>query len=181
MGILLGFGGSMIRDILLNTDINALIHGKYITTAAIASIIGALLGDRLLRPMWVFTGLDTLTMGLFAVIGTEKALLFGMPVSSSLFIGTLTAVGGGIIGDILTGEKPDIMSRGPWSTSIALVTASWFIIWFQRDFVRFAEFSSVILCVTLRGLAIWRGWEAPHTEHLKPKTWIQRTKKDSAN
>jgi uncharacterized membrane protein YeiH len=43
VGILLGFGGSMIRDILLNTDINALVHGRYITTAVIASIIGALL------------------------------------------------------------------------------------------------------------------------------------------
>lgn len=181
MGILLGFGGSMIRDILLNTDINALVHGRYITTAVVASFIGALLGDRLLRPTWMFTLLDTIVMGLFAVIGTEKALLFGMPISSSLFIGTLTAVGGGIIGDVLTGEKPDIMSRGPWSTSIALVTASWFIIWFQQDYVRFAELSSVVLCVTLRGLAIWRGWEAPHTEHLKPQTWIQRTKKDTAN
>jgi uncharacterized membrane protein YeiH len=33
VGILLGFGGSMIRDILLNTDINALVHGRYKTTA----------------------------------------------------------------------------------------------------------------------------------------------------
>lgn len=73
VGILLGFGGSMIRDILLNTDINALVHGRYITTAVIASIIGALLGDLLLKPMWLFTMLDATVMGLFAVIGTEKA------------------------------------------------------------------------------------------------------------
>jgi uncharacterized membrane protein YeiH len=83
----------MIRDILLNTDINALVHGRYITTAVIASIMGALLGDLLLKPRWLFTMLDATVMGLFAVIGTEKALLFGMPISSALFIGTLTAIG----------------------------------------------------------------------------------------
>ena len=178
VGILLGFGGSMIRDILLNTDINALVHGRYITTAVIASIIGALLGDFLLKPMWLFTMLDATVMGLFAVIGTEKALLFGMPISSALFIGTLTAIGGGIIADLLTGVKPDVMSRGPWSASMALVSACWFIIWFEQGYVRFAEFSSIALCVLLRGMAIWRGWEAPHAEHLKPNTWIKRKSKD---
>ena len=180
VGILLGFGGSIIRDILLNTEINALVHGRYITTAVVASIIGALLGDRLMRPMWLFTILDATTMGLFAVIGTEKALLFGMPISSALFIGTLTAIGGGIIADLLTGVKPDVMSRGPWSASMALVSACWFIIWFEQGFVRFAEISSIAMCVLLRGMAIWRGWEAPHADHLKPNTWIKRKPKEDS-
>jgi hypothetical protein len=40
--------------------------------------------------------------------------------------------------------------------------------------LRFAEISSIGLCVLLRAMAIWRGWEAPHAEHLKPNTWIKR-------
>ena len=83
-------------------------------------------------------------------------------------------VGGGIIADLLTGVKPDVMSRGPWSASMALVSACWSIIWFEQGFVRFAEISSIALCVLLRGMAIWRGWEAPHADHLKPNTWIKR-------
>jgi uncharacterized membrane protein YeiH len=102
-----------------------------------------------------------------------------MPISSALFIGTLTAIGGGIIADLLTGVKPDVMSRGPWSASMALVSACWFIIWFEQGHVRFAEVSSIALCVLLRGMAIWRGWEAPHADHLKPNTWFKRTKPDA--
>ncbi len=184
MGVILGFGGGIIRDVFLNTSINALTHGKYVTTVTIAALIGALLGDRLMRPVWVFLTLDALVMGLFVVIGTEKALIFGMPTSSAIFIGTLSAIGGGIFGDLLMGRTPEVMARGPWQASVALACAIWYVIWARQDLVQFAEISTLVLAVGIRGMSLWRGWDAPTLEPINPAV-IRRalknpTKKSSA-
>ena len=49
-----------------------------------------------------------------------------------------------------------------------------------RDILLNTEISSIALCVLLRGMAIWRGWEAPHADHLKPNTWIKRKPKEDS-
>ena len=146
------------------------------TTVMICTVIGSVVGHHLLKPMWLILILDALVMGLFTVIGTEKAFLYGMPLSSSIFIGTLTAIGGGIMSDILLGQRPDIMSRGPWSASIALVCASWFVLLSEQGFRGFAEGSTVLLAVGIKAMALWRGWEAPMPEHLVSTQWIRRTR-----
>jgi uncharacterized membrane protein YeiH len=173
VSVLMGFGGSMLRDILLNAPINALTHGRYMTTVMVCTILGAMIGNRLLQPTWLILMLDALVMGLFAVIGTEKAYLFGMPTSSSIFIGTITAIGGGILADLILGQRPDIMSRGPWSASIALVCACWFVVAYAQGWRGFAEVSSIALAVLLKGMVLWRGWEAPMPEHLTSVGWIR--------
>lgn len=173
VSVLMGFGGSMLRDILLNAPINALTHGRYMTTVMVCTILGALIGNRLLQPKWLILMLDALVMGLFAVIGTEKSYLYGMPTSSSVLIGTITAIGGGIMADVLLGQRPDIMSRGPWSASIALLCAGWFVVAYGHGWRGFAEVSSIALALFLKGMVLWRGWEAPMPEHLKSVGWIR--------
>lgn len=175
LGILFGFGGGMIRDILLNTQINALVHGYYLTAVAISSIIGALIGDRIQQNGFLFTLLDSVVMGLFMVIGTEKAINYGMPTSSAIFIGVLTAVGGGIIGDLLTGELPSVMARGPWIASAATLGAISFVVldpYFTRTTV---ELTAILLTIVIRMLSHQRGWEAPTPDDLKPSRWTKKT------
>lgn len=177
MGMLLGFGGSIIRDLLLDAPINPLIQPFHVPVAAGSAIIGAVFGQRILEPKQLFYALDALVIGMFVVIGAEKALIYNMPIGSVIFIGTLTAIGGGILGDILTGNKPDIMTRGPWLASSAFLGAIWFVIWYEQGFIQFAELSTIVIVIAMRGLSLWRGWEAPTPEDLKPKAWVARTKR----
>ena len=177
MGMLLGFGGSVIRDILLDAPINPLVKSQHVPTAAASAIIGAIFGQQILKLKRVFYTLDALVIGMFVVIGAEKALIYNMPIGSVIFIGTLTAIGGGILGDVLTGQKPDIMSRGPWLASSAFLGAIWFVIWYEQSFIQFAELSTIIIVIAMRGLSLWRGWEAPTPEDLNPKVWVERTKR----
>lgn len=177
MGIMLGFGGSIIRDILLNVAVNPLAHGRYMTTAVISAIVGALFGSRILRHKRIFYSMDALVTGMFVVIGAEKALIMHMPISSVIFIGTITAIGGGLIGDILLGQQADLMSRGPWSASVALVGAIWFTIVYKFGYVGLAEVTTVLVVLFFRGMALLRGWQAPTPEDLNPKTWVERTKR----
>jgi uncharacterized membrane protein YeiH len=177
MGMLLGFGGSIIRDLLLNAPINPLMQSRYVPTAAFFSIVGAVIGNQILKFKKVFYGLDAVVIGMFVVIGAEKALIFGMPLGSVIFIGTLTAIGGGILGDVLTGKTPDIMSRGPWLASVALFGAIWFVFWYELGVIQFAELSTIAIVIAIRGMSLWRGWDAPMPDDLKPKVWVERTRR----
>jgi uncharacterized membrane protein YeiH len=177
ISVTMGVGGSIIRDLFLNTDLNVLVHERYMATVMVCTLIGVFLGKWLLQPLWLILMLDALVMGAYVVMSTEKSFLFGMPTASSIFIGTVAAIGGGILSDVLLGNQPDIMSRGPWSASIAFVCAIWFTLFATLGFINFAEISTVVLAVGIKGMALWRGWEAPMPEHLYPTEWIRRTRR----
>ena len=65
--------------------------------------------------------LDSLAMGFFAVAGTYKALLFNASILVAVLLGVITAVGGGILRDIVARRTPAIFTGGPlYATATAL-------------------------------------------------------------
>ena len=101
IGIATGFGGGLIRDVLLAEIPAALSDNWYLLVATGAALLGMLLERVFSRLRHLITGLDALTIGLFGAIGTTKALAAGLPVVPSVFVGALSAVGGSILRDLL--------------------------------------------------------------------------------
>lgn len=70
----------------------------------------ARLGERVkLGPAYLIA--DALTLGCFAVSGTAKALQFQIAPVPAALMGVTTAVGGGVIRDILVNEVPTVLRR----------------------------------------------------------------------
>ena len=101
IGIATGFGGGLIRDVLLAEIPAALSDNWYLLVATGAALLGMLLERVFSRLRHLITALDALTIGLFGAIGTTKALAAGLPVVPSVFVGALSAVGGSILRDLL--------------------------------------------------------------------------------
>jgi uncharacterized membrane protein YeiH len=59
----------------------------------------------------------------FAVIGAEKALEFGLGVGPAILLGGVTGVGGGVIRDALVGEIPSVLRADLYAIP-ALVAAA---------------------------------------------------------
>ncbi|MCD2441984.1 TRIC cation channel family protein [Agromyces sp. SYSU K20354] len=112
VGIVMGFGGGIIRDLLLNVPIGALQSNWYLTTAVGASLIGMLLAAPLQRLSAVIVGLDAIVIGMFGALGTSKALALGLPELPAIFVGVAAAVGGGILRDMLMSLPVAIMHVG---------------------------------------------------------------------
>lgn len=112
VGIVMGFGGGMTRDLLLNQPIGALQSNWYLVTAVAASLVGMLLAAPLQRLNGVIVGLDALVIGMFGAFGTTKALDLGLPVLPAVFVGVAAAVGGGILRDMLMSLPVAIMHVG---------------------------------------------------------------------
>ncbi|MEZ3161074.1 TRIC cation channel family protein [Microbacterium sp. BWT-B31] len=112
IGIVMGMGGGLIRDLLLNVTPTTLQSDWYLVTAAGAALIGMLLAGVFRRLNGIIVGLDALVIGLFGAFGTSKALALGLPIAPAIFVGVCSAVGGGILRDMIMGLPVAIMHVG---------------------------------------------------------------------
>ncbi len=117
-------GGGVLRDLCIGAIPPAgLADWRYLVTAlAAAALTMASRGlvERLAHPVTLF---DTLGLGLFAVTGAQKALLFGANAEVAVLMGMATAVGGGVARDVLLNRVPVILRREIYA-SAALVGAA---------------------------------------------------------
>jgi uncharacterized membrane protein YeiH len=56
--------------------------------------------------------LDGLGIGAFAIVGLQTARSAGYDLSAAILIGIVTAVGGGVLRDLLVHREPDIFRPG---------------------------------------------------------------------
>jgi len=85
IGILLGMGGGLIRDLLLGLTPATLQSNWYLITATLASIVGMLLSGIFQRLNRAIVMLDAVVIGLFGAFGTSKALALGMPAVPAMW------------------------------------------------------------------------------------------------
>ena len=112
IGIMIGMGGGLIRDILLGQTPATLQNNWYLLTATGASLLGMLLAGLFDRLNKVIVVLDAVVIGMFGAFGTSKAIAFGIPPVPAVFIGACAAVGGGVLRDMLMGLPTAIMHVG---------------------------------------------------------------------
>jgi uncharacterized membrane protein YeiH len=104
-----GMAGGMLRDIVLGrTPPAALIDPTYILVTTITGISVFYLYPNIKSLLGLFLKFDALGLGVFSIIGATIALNsgYGLNLLIMMFAGVITAVGGGIVRDVLVNEKP---------------------------------------------------------------------------
>ena len=160
-------GGGVLRDVCIGAIPPAgLGDWRYLAIAMVAGVLtlaSRSVVDRLAHPVVLF---DTLGLGLFAVTGAQKALLAGMNAEVAVLLGMVTAVGGGVMRDVLLNRVPVILQREIYA-SAALVGAGievagerlgWASSW--RTWVALSA------CFLLRSLSLRYGWNLPRASKV---------------
>lgn len=110
LGMITGIGGGIIRDILLGDLPPATFNDwRYLVVAASGGLVAYALSrwlDRLMTPILIF---DAAGLSLFAVTGASKGLDLGLGVGQAIILGTITAVGGGTIRDVMVRQVPTVL------------------------------------------------------------------------
>ncbi len=110
----MGFGGGLVRDLLLgNLPPAAFRDPSYLIVAAGAAGIGMLFLYYLRKLGPILWPIDTIVIGLFACVGTNAALIADLGMLPAIIIGTIASVGGLILSDLLQGRPSSIMYVGP--------------------------------------------------------------------
>jgi uncharacterized membrane protein YeiH len=131
--LLMGLGGGFIRDLLIgNLPAESLRSPWFLATVLLGIAIVRYGGPLVTRLDALFVQLNALALGLFAVVGAAYATAFGLPFVSAVLIGTLSAVGGGMLVSVLQGEVPRILLAGApnallavWGSIAYLSVARW--------------------------------------------------------
>ncbi len=122
--VLMGLGGGFIRDFLIgNLPAESLRRPWFLATIAGCVVLVLLAGERIARVQPLVTFLNSLALGLFAITGTAYALRSELPIVSALFVGTVSAVGGGVLVSIMKDEVPGILLASAPQALLALLVS----------------------------------------------------------
>lgn len=168
IGVVMALGGGILRDIFMQVEIVAMHDVWYIPVAVAGSIFGLPVARKLVNNSLLGPILDGTALGLWVVIGTEKALIYGFPFGPSVLIGLITAIGGGTIVDLMVGNQPVVLrADGPWFATAAFVGATFLASLYPYVNREILELLTISLVAALRVASIRLGFDAPSTETLK--------------
>ena len=164
MALLMGVGGGMTRDVLLNQVPTALTNPVFITVSLIAGAIGYKLaydkGQRFREGVFQFV--TSFSLPLYAIVGAEKAENAGLPVLGVLALSVIAPTAGRWYVDVSCGVPPKQFIRGEWFVTIALLTGVVWVICAGAGLSIFARAAiSFAIGYTVRMVALYRSWEEP--------------------
>ena len=113
-----GVGGGITRDALIGaTPVAAFQDGRYFIICALVGAIAFYVAPRLGDRWNVIPVLDAVGLGVFTAIGCEKAALYGCTWVAVVLCGVMTAVGGGVIRDVLAMRIPAVLRSDFYATA----------------------------------------------------------------
>lgn len=129
LALVTGLGGGLIRDgLFLQVGITPLLtNPAYLQVLVPAVIVGVLFGSHVHQFSRVIAVVEALGLGAYAAFGVQKSLLNGLPGPAAIFVGVITAVGGGILRDLLTSEEPQVFKPGQFYLLTAFAGAVTFV------------------------------------------------------
>lgn len=183
LAIITALGGGMIRDLLIDNGPPAAMQDpRYFGMALLGALVSLLIhmNSRSWEVLRVHG--DAVVLGVWAAVGSSKALANDLPWSSALFLGVLTVVGGGMIRDVMTGSVPAIFGGATLYATPAALTAAIMVALDEvqktgvtGDFPLILVGLVVAPCIGAGVMiaAYWRGWVLPGTQNL---SWAAQRK-----
>ena len=157
-----GLAGGMIRDMLIADGAAAAISDPWYLGLACGGALVAFLIDLKGKAWELFREHgDAIILGVWSTTGCVKALTHGMPLIPCVFLGVLTAVGGGMVRDVASGQIPSIFGGSPLYavpsilTGIAMGTVA------HNGQFALGMIISPIVGSGMAILSYWRGWVLP--------------------
>lgn len=145
-------GGGMLRDVLINAHpINWMDDLNYVWTILAAVITTILFKSKILplsKTMFLF---DSIGLGVFTLLGLQKALAFGLDPSIALIMGMISAVFGGVLRDVLTNKVPLIFEKEIYASACLVGGITYLTLDFLglKEEINFIFAASIIFTIRL--------------------------------
>ncbi|MEU3918306.1 trimeric intracellular cation channel family protein [Streptomyces sp. NPDC002659] len=157
-------GGGLLRDLIIGAvPPAAFTDTGYFLMPLVATVLVFFLHPQVERIQVGVNVFDAAGLGLFCVTGTTKAYEYGLGLTYSAVLGLATAVGGGVLRDVLANEVPSLLR---WDRDLyavpAIVGATMVVLCIQFDVLNAVTSGlAVVTAFVLRLLAMRFHWRAP--------------------
>jgi uncharacterized membrane protein YeiH len=157
-----GLGGGVIRDVMIGAiPPVALTDSKLLIAVVAAGLLVVFFHPAVSRAETSIGVIDAVGLSLFAVAGSFKADDYGLSWIAAILMGLVTAVGGGIVRDLLSDRVPDIFRGTLYATPAAAGAAVAIGLLYADVPQAWAAVIGGVVCGAWRILALLRNWHAP--------------------
>lgn len=171
LGFLCGLGGGLIRDMAMQVGSVYMLQSPYAIPFVVATgIIGYFFPQIIKRYPNLLDWLDILSVGLFVVAGTDKAIHYNLYPMACMLMGVLTGVGGGMMRDVFLGDTPRIFQRSNFYAMAAIGGAIAYFLLVGNLAVNqnLAAGISVLTTIALRRVSLYYNIMTPVDMDLAP-------------
>lgn len=172
LGLTTAIGGGVFRDIILGiTPPKTFQNPLYAVIAILVAIIvfipsvGRMINRKKKVNDSILLVMDSIGLGIFTTVGVKVAFMSGFDnnVFLLIFVGVVTGVGGGILRDIMAGNKPYVFVKHFYASASLLGAICCVVLWnFAGDVI--AVFAGAIVTLILRLFAAKFHWSLPKAE-----------------
>ena len=166
LAFIISNAGGTIRDLILKAPVFWIKDNYYVwlslfigaSTYMLFYYLPKLFTSRRLNQMLLIT--DAIGLGVFCIAGVEKSFIMGQPAGIAIIMGIWTAVGGGIIADVIANRIPLVFSSELYIT-VSLCGAILYVLLSAIMLHSLAGFIAVIFMVVFRMLSVKFHWKLP--------------------
>jgi uncharacterized membrane protein YeiH len=173
LAVLSGLGGGLIRDVLLQHGPPvALSDYTYLLTAIAGAVVSYVV--RVRGRLWerVWPVVDALALGTWAAAGAQKTLAEGLGWLAAILLGTVTAVGGGAVRDVVLRRVPGILGGNTLYATCAILASAVLVLLSGLGHPTVGLVVSTAVGGGLCLLARWRGWILPSADAWSPTRMV---------
>jgi uncharacterized membrane protein YeiH len=164
MALLMGLGGGITRDVLLNKVPTALTNPAFIVLCIAFGILGYAVAykDGELFREGLFQLVTSFSLPFYAIVGAQAGVAAGLPVVGVLALAVVGPTAGRWYVDVSCGVPPKQFIQGEWFVTTALMTGA---VWLGCDALGLGTWVcagiAVVLGYAFRTAALYEGWEEP--------------------
>lgn len=172
LGLMTGIGGGIVRDIILGVQPVALTTNLHFSICLLAAAVSYFSYKHIAARWNIILLVDAIGLGTFTAIGCAKASAHGFGFFGVVSLGVITAIGGGIIRDVLVSEVSEVLKAGFYATASILGAVVYFFI---HRLQVFQENPTLLMLVTalliliVRMIALKKGFHLKQL-HRMPKS-----------
>ena len=173
LALLSAIGGGLVRDGIFLTQVAPLVlqDERYLYVVGTATLVCLIVGVHLNRFRYVFLLADALGLGIYAVVGTQRALDVGLHFLPAGFVGLASAIGGGVLRDVLTGKETLLFKPGEFYVLAAVFGTAVFLalVFGAHMTAREAALWSIATTFVTRIAAVTFNWKTREVQPLLGK------------
>ena len=161
LGMTTAVGGGIIRDLILGiTPPMAFQNPIYALLSIIVSLGVFISRKRRIRSSEniILLIMDTIGLGVFTIVGVRASMPFDN-IFLSVFVGSLTGVGGGVLRDIFAGNKPSVFIKHFYASASLIGALLMTLLWNLNQNI--SMFVGAVSVIVLRLLAAHYKWSLP--------------------
>lgn len=155
-------GGGTIRDLLIGSrPVHWITDLNYSYAIFLAIIVSYFFKPSILKHKKTMFLFDAIGIGIFTIMGVQKTLSLGLLPIIAIMMGTISAVFGGVIRDILCNRIPSILRKEIYATACVIGAILFLILDSFLLNMHVIILMTIITIIVIRICAIKKGWSLP--------------------